>query len=433
MRLLKEYPENIVSYYELLTGADADEKKSLWKSGQSLRNNDSKVPDKYSFFMQVFVEFENDAELLSDSISLLELLKSSIKKLVPLKDSAYFCFDEKFTALQPQKLIPSSEMVKEVNVLLKEGILQTVFDSRKATIIPQFSSYRASGSSLNYLLYPLYEQGKKSGMYAILTPASASVIEKFERDFLGIIISSGIAKVVNYLLKEKLNAVYTDLQTYQAKLSNDFRLAAVGEMTEGILEDIGTPLQAILGFVELAEIENGESQELKKIRNQVKKIQQVISRLVKFNDLNQKSVAISPCSLNTVLVEYNNLVKSTLNNMGIELVLDLEKSIPPILTHPNYLYQILANLFAIIRAYSSAKGGIIIQSRDEKENVLIRVITTVDLTDLRNDITHKGMALNKKIIDNLMKKHEGEWLIDAAGKSGSSISFLFPIRRKIRQ
>ena len=174
-----------------------------------------------------------------------------------------------------------------------------------------------------------------------------------------------------------------NLQTYQAKLSNDFRLSAIGEMTEGIVEDIVTPLQVISSNVDILKNDTEKNIELTQIKSQIKKINSVIGRLVKFADVNQKDVKIQPCNINSIIKDYFHLVKSTLENANLEYILDFEDDLPPVLSHPNYIYQLLTNIFSFIKSYKTKKGGIIIQSRFKDDNIVLRVISTNQINTAR--------------------------------------------------
>jgi nitrogen-specific signal transduction histidine kinase len=235
-------------------------------------------------------------------------------------------------------------------------------------------------------------------------------------------------------LTEKLNETYEELQTYQAKLSNDFRLSAIGEMTEGIVEDIVTPLQVISSNVDILNNDLDRQIELTQIKSQIKKINNVVGRLVKFANVNQKDIKIQPCNINSILNDYFFLVKSTLDNANLEYILDFENDLPSILSHPNYIYQLLTNIFSLIKNSKAKKGGVIIQTRFKDDNVIIRVISTnkVDTSD-KSGKNNVQQNLSVSIIKNLMKKHEGQFEIGSFDNSGAALVLLFPLKRKIRK
>ena len=104
---------------------------------------------------------------------------------------------------------------------------------------------------LFYLIFPVYDDKKNYGILALLTSLDQNSISELEKKSINVFLNLVLGKLEKLKLTEKLNDTYEELQTYQAKLSNDFRLSAIGEMTEGIVEDIVTPLQVISSNVDI--------------------------------------------------------------------------------------------------------------------------------------------------------------------------------------
>lgn len=435
MRLLKENTAHIVPLYQVLSANNnAAGTGRSWQSGTRLRKADVAVPEKYGFMTELFVKFEDDIAHLTDPIEMLELLKQTLRKVIPVKEAALFNFDNTGGSLYPYKLIPGAEYVATVNRYWKEGILDEMFESRECVIYPMLSEYKQNGPALNALLLPQFDGAKRTGIFAIFTPIRKEFLGKFEKDAMKMIARAGLNKVEIHTLREKLNVSYSELQTYQAKLSNDFRLSAVGEMTGGILEDIGTPLQVIVSAADLISDDDSNVSIANRIKSQVSKIQQTIRRLVKFAELNQKNITILPCNLNEIIKDYFQLVKTSLENLGIECALNLEENLPPVLSHNNYIYQILANVFGLVKSFLQESGGIVLQTGTDDEAVIVRIINTANLESLaaKEKNRLKTENLNLRIINNLMNKHEGTCTIESAGQDGSTIMLRFPIRRKLR-
>jgi K+-sensing histidine kinase KdpD len=357
-----------------------------------------------------------------------------LKRILPLKEVNLFFFNDTRTVLFPFDGDTDSQFSIMVNNVYKEGILDWVFDNNKPTVVPEVNNYTLSGPKLNYIFFPISEDKKKKGLLAILSTLSKEDFTDFESQSIQIILGVSLAKIDKIDLKEKLSKTYTELQTYQAKLSNDFRLSAIGELTEGIVEDIKSPLQVILSCADLMCKDESDEQAASKVKEQVKRINYMVNRLVKFSNINEEKIKIHPCDINVILTEYYNLVKSSLENANIECVLDFERNIPSILSHPSYIYQLLSNIISTVKANSKGGGGIIIQTRSVAESVVIKIINTVNITPLRSDSNSlsKSSDLNLKIIDNIMKMHEGVFKLDSFQKNSSVIILKFPLRRRLR-
>lgn len=433
LRLHKQNTDHFEPFYKSLE--DLDNSDDLKDDGVNVfrKNGDvgsNLMLEKYSHLFQSLISFTQDLEELRTPGDFVEALKTSVRRLIPVKDADILYFDDMLIRLS--NLENKQNSLSEVmNHFYKEGILSLLFESKKPIILPELKSFNSQGPKLNYIIFPIFDDNKKKGIFVLLTSINQQNFSEYDKHFINTILSLSLSKVDKLMLKTKLNSTYEELQTYQAKLSNDFRLAAIGELTEGIVEDITNPLQVILSLVDLIS-EESILPEIQKVKGQVKKINNLVNRLTKFSSINQKNVQIQPCNLNNILNDYYELIKSTLDNVGMELVLDLEEIVPPILTHQNYIYQILTNIFGLIKKSNFDSGGILIQTRFKNDDLVLKIITTNTLEAFDSEKTDdKKSDLNVKIVDNLMKKHEGKFLIEVFEQGGSIITCKFPLKRKV--
>lgn len=401
-------------------------------SSDPVNNN---VIEKYSYLIQNVISLEKQLTNSESLETISKVLKVTLKRIIPVKDSNIFFFDDLKSKLIPFDSDFDSNFTSTVNEIFKEGVLEWVFENNKPALVPEVNNYTVSGSKLNLLIFPIFDNGARAGVFSLLTSLAKLDFKEPENHFLQMILGAVLSKIEKVRLKEKLNGIYNELQTYQAKLTNDFRLSAIGELTEGIVEDIKSPLQVILSYADLLSKESSDQEAANIVKEQVKKINYLVNRLVKFSSVNEEKIKIYPCDINHIIIEYYNLVKSSLDNVNIECVLDFEKDIPSILSHPSYIFQLLSNLINLIKSNSSDGGGVIIQTRCVEENLVVKFINTAPISPYQteNGTLTKSPNLNYKIIENLMKQHEGEFSVESFQKNSSVIILKFPIRRKIRQ
>jgi K+-sensing histidine kinase KdpD len=396
-------------------------------------SSDLKQLEKYSYFIQNLMAFEQEIKCDTNVKILMSRFLRYIKGIIPVKEIGLLFYDEFKKELIPIDEEEDANIVKSMNHFNREGIFQVIFSEKKTISVPDLDNYNSDGARLFYLIFPVYDDKKNYGILSLLTSLDNSSISELEKKSINVFLNLVLGKLEKLKLTEKLNDTYEELQTYQAKLSNDFRLSAIGEMTEGIVEDIVTPLQVISSNVDILKNDIEKSIELTQIKSQIKKINSVIGRLVKFADVNQKDVKIQPCNVNSIIKDYFYLVKSTLENANLEYILDFEEDLPPVLSHPNYIYQLLTNIFSLIKSYKTKKGGIIIQSRFKDDNIVLRVISTnqIDTANKNENNVQQNLSIN--IIKNLMKKHEGQLEFGTFENSGAALVLKFPLKRKIRK
>lgn len=396
--------------------------------------NELQMLEKYSYFIQNIILFNQEVRNDTSICLLMTKFTKYLKGIIPVKECCLLFYDELKKELIPVINDKNSKISAVMNSFYREGLFLETFLNKKTVSIPELESYNSEGPKLYYLVFPVYDEKKNYGILSILTSLDESSITELEKKNISIYLNILLGKIEKHNLIEKLNNTYEELQTYQAKLSNDFRLSAIGEMTEGIVEDIITPLQVINSSIDLLSTELQNNSEVNQIKSQVDKINTLVNRLVKFADVNLKDIKIQSCNLNEIIKDYFYLVKSTLENANLEYILDIDKDLPPILSHPNYIYQLLTNIFSLIKSYKTKKGGLIIQTRYKNSNVYLRIISTVGIEKLKN-MNDKNASINvsKNIIKNLMKKHEGQLEFDSFENNGAALVLIFPLRRKIRK
>ena len=436
MRVIKN---NTLEFETLLESLQLSKKSPTPKSDLRLVKSNNPVPsgnmlEKYAHIFQNITALESQLNEVKDVKSLTQHLFTSVRRVLTVKEANIFYFDESHSLLLPVTKSASDQAILHINRTLKEGILDWIFENRKPTLIPNASTMTAKGSQLNYLIFPIYEAKKQKGVFSIATPVQKFDPESIDGLVLEILLGMVIPRLDYLKQKDEVNSLYQELQTYQSKLSNDFKLSAIGELTSGIVEDIISPLQVIMSSTEILEKDLGDTagDNLDTIKSQVKKIETVINRLVKFASVNNDKLKIYPCDVNKILNDFYDVVVSSLKNDGYECILELEENLPPILSNPNHINQLLTNVFSILKAAFGKSGGIFVQTKYINEHIHIRFISTDHIENFNKPENKASQDLSMKIIKNIMKKHEGEFTTESDSSYGSLLVLNFPLKRKLR-
>lgn len=482
MRLIKN--NNALKYelfYDILTrnsndfvnpnyGTDKFYQDSTLDSRNDFKSNfnNNQFITNHNYFLKIYNSFEKEIEKSDEPIFIANLLEDYIKKIISFEDFSFLLFNENKSFLIPLKIFQknknngtddfslSEKMNDEnefnaiINHYYNEKILDFVFEKNNPSFLPNLFESYSTETKLNILIFPIVENGNRKGLLAISTKIKIQNINGNEIQLIKTLIKLSFSKIEKYFLQNRIKNIYEELQTYQARLVNDFHLSTIGELTEGIVEEILSPLQFILSQVELYQTEqkqitqsdknisvsddNENTKGFEKIKEKILGIQNVILRLVKFAESSKQKLEIYPCNINNLVAEFYSLIKSSLQNNNIECVLDLDKNIPSFLSHPNYVYQILRNSFNIIKSTIEKNGGILIQTRFKNENIILKIISTSNLVQFAKEIAseNKSDNINYRMLKNIVNKHEGSLKIDSSQKSGSTITFNFPIKRKLR-
>ncbi len=382
-------------------------------------------------FIPVFNRFSAKISVIKDEQEIAELFSSTIKQVLPADEVEIFLLNKTQSLFEAVNGNCDQSLLRFINSAYKEGIIDWIFETGKPKIIPELSSYKLNERKFNYVLFPVSENNEQKGILLILTSLQKLNEESKDYQLIKSVLNTVLTKLELLRTKKDLISTYKEMQVYQSKLSNDFKLSAIGELTSGIVEDILSPLQVIMSNTDyLRKGINGEDGAmLDNIKSQVKKVENVINRLVKFADVSDEQTKILPCNLNELITEYINVVQSSLKAKNVECILDLEKNIPPILSHPDYISQILTNVFSLLNTSSGEESGILLQTKYTQDNLVVRIITTVFIPGFNK----AEQNVEFQILSNLMKKHEGRIDVSSDQVKGSAFILNFPLKRKMRK
>ncbi len=435
MRLIKENTEEFESFHKSLqyfTKNSAAKGDLRLISFENHRNN-SNLLEKYSFFVQNLFAFQNKVKLAASLKEIHTVMQEFVKRLIFAKEVEIFLFTDSQRSLVPINQNVSVSHLASVNKAYKDGILDWIYETKKPTIIPDLNTYTINGSKINQIIFPVYDNKSNYGLLSILTPVTKVPDDSLENRAIQIVLSIIVPIIVSMKQKQSINKLYQEIQVYQSKLNNDFETYAIGEMAEGILEDIGEPLQVILSYADIIENEFPEVDKTvpDKIKKQVQKVTELSNRLAKFSGLNKPQRPMNqPCDLNKIIKDFKNIVNSTLRNLGLDCELDLEENIPPVLSDQNDLKQLLTSIFSLLKKGAKSGGAIVITTKYVKEKIVLSVFTTelIPGIDAPNEQT-SDVTVN--LIKELMKKNEGSAEFNSLPLRGTIIHLVFPLKRKI--
>lgn len=388
----------------------------------SVKNKDSHLRKILSFTERIN-SHTNLQDIISD-------FKNEVKSLTFFSEPEIFLINEKTSNCFPLNTNCKENISTFVRRNLSAGVIDWIAETGGFKIIP-YGNYNSLSFGLNCLIIPIFSGGKFRGVLSTITSFTEIDKNSFEIQFLITLLNVVFSRIQYELTKNELNSVYSELQSVQSKLENDYKLAALGELTYRSIEEISSPIQVILSYADLLKREYPDIDEemTDLIKKKVYDIKSILERLVKFITTDNKAKKVVPCSVNEVIKEFKKLIEPALNAENCECVLDLEENMPSILSNKNYLNQIFINGFSLINPLTEQGGGVIIQSRYSKQRIIVKMLftKTVDL----NKINEQDVGLN--ILKSLMDKHEGEFLVNSDESTGSTITFSFPLIRKVRE
>ena len=172
-----------------------------------------------------------------------------------------------------------------------------------------------------------------------------------------------------------------ELQSLQRQVIRQERLAAVGQLVSGVAHEINNPLQAILGFAELlqmqADVPDSVKDDLRLIQKESARACNIIRNLAMF--ARQQPGEAAPVRLAEVIGSVAELRQRRLESEQIELRVDDRSTlyVSAVLTElQQVLLNFVVNAEQAILASGRLPGRITIRSRDLDARVLLEVEDT---------------------------------------------------------
>jgi signal transduction histidine kinase len=168
---------------------------------------------------------------------------------------------------------------------------------------------------------------------------------------------------------EELEQTTAELTTAQEQLIRSARLAAVGRLSAGVAHEIGNPLAAIRGLVDLmrlGDLERDEEKEfVTRIQRETERIHHTIRDLLDFsrNDTSTDPRIESSADLAEVVTDTVKLIDRQSRFRDIELALGLDEGLPRVRGDHERLRQLLLNLLFNAADALGGKGRIEVRAR----------------------------------------------------------------------
>jgi two-component system, NtrC family, sensor kinase len=165
-------------------------------------------------------------------------------------------------------------------------------------------------------------------------------------------------------LKE-LASVNASLANTRDSLVVSEKLAIVGRLSSGIAHEVGNPLSAILGYLDLARSRIDSKDELvdclNRIESEIRRIDGIVRQLLSF--ARPSPIRLGPTSVNAAVEAAVRLASMPAHAKAVEVVSDVPANLPPVLAEEQRLAQVLVNLLFNAADAMQGAGRIEIRAR----------------------------------------------------------------------
>lgn len=274
-------------------------------------------------------------------------------------------------------------------------------------------------------------------------------IEFFSVCFVGAIVYL-VTKIYRfiYLLEEQnlnLQKALKDLKEAEAELIESEKLAAMGRLTAQLSHEINNPLCAILNSINTIKYIATHSGELVKINEISDRISGELQRLTKLTrDIltftRPTKEEEKPIDINMVLTETTNFYRDQLEGRKIEILLNLDNTLPQVTVSGNKMKQIFSNI--ILNAQEVMSGGGKLSVSTQRLN---KHFIEISLADTGSGIPHEimdrifepffttkaegiGTGLGLYTVRNIVKGYGGTIKVNSTVGKGTEFRIKLPVR-----
>lgn len=154
---------------------------------------------------------------------------------------------------------------------------------------------------------------------------------------------------------ESLEETNRELTEARDELIRAEKMASLGQMAAGVAHEIGNPLAAIMGNLDLLErrTEDRSAELVEATAEQTKRIDRIVRGLLDY--ARAREAKVRPIDVNAVTEKAVELVGAQKRFEGVEIIVDLGRQIPAVKADPYQLEQVLINL--LLNAADAMEGG----------------------------------------------------------------------------
>ncbi len=279
-------------------------------------------------------------------------------------------------------------------------------------------------------------------------------VEAGGRDELGFLASSFNNMVA--ALKESRDTIQGQLKSLreahqatidaQGKLIAAEKLASLGTLAAGVAHEVGNPLQAITGYIDLLQrgrlSREEEADCLSRAAAEITRIHQIMLELL--NYARPSAESSSPLKVNEILCELLDALRREGEMEGMEVGLDLQPDLPHPAGFPHKLEQVFTNLVRNAVWATGHAGRLEVRTRsagpgedgrlwleltfaDDGRGIrpedLKRIYDPFFSTRLGQGGTGLGLAISKRIVEEM----DGTITVESAPGRGTTFVIRLPV------
>jgi signal transduction histidine kinase len=240
-----------------------------------------------------------------------------------------------------------------------------------------------------------------------------------------------------------LQLKYLELMESHRQVQQSDKLAAIGELTLGIVHEIKNPLSVISSRLDCLSLEldtltrDQWTQDVDALRGQIERMQQFLRHLLAFS--RPARLHFQPLNINEIILDTLPLLGKALDGARIGLKKELTARLPALSGDPVSIQQVLFNLILNARDAMPEGGTIAIGSRlnpqdpaqmlvevaDDGQGIAPDALDRIFSPFYSTKADRGGTGLGLAICARIMNRHGGRILVRSQPGQGSTFTLCF--------
>ena len=397
--------------------------------------------------------------LINSSLKIESVLNNAMKwaeELINAEASSIYELDEMNDELfirlaRGEKKDP----VKSIRLKLGEGVAGWVVKSGEPMVVHDVRKEKkfddkydkiTGFKTRSLICVPLTLRGKIIGAIQVLNKKSPEPFSNSDLDIL-IGMSHQIAVAMDnaklyHRLEQKFELTAQELKIAQEKLIRTERLAAMGNLVNGVAHEIRNPITVIGGFTQRIKNLSIGNIEIQKytdiILGETDRLERLVRKVHELIDV--QSASMNPGNLEPVIEEVLNSFKPLADRQNVKILTSVDHDLPLIDMDPPQIVIALSNIFE--NALESMHDNGVLElnvHRENDHNIIMLIkdtgsgIAPAEINSIYDPfVTSKtrGAGLSLSMVYQIIANHQGEIKITSTESEGTTVSITLPIHKE---
>lgn len=395
------------------------------------------------------------ASLINSSLDIEDVLDRAMKwaeEFMNAEASSVYQLDEKkqeiFVRLARGE---KKDPIRRITLKVGEGVAGHVVQTGKPMVIQDVSTEKRFSDKFDkitgfttrsMLCVPLLLRNATIGALQVINKKTGEPFSRADLELLYAIAQHVAIAMENAMLYKRLeesNEMTTqELRVTQQKLIRSERLAAMGNLVQGVAHEIRNPIMTIGGFSQRIKKELGGDEKIGKyvdiIIDETNRLENLVKRIREFAEVQASLLSLE--KPDAVLLEALKQAKDTAEKQGVKIVAEIPSELPKMRIDANQLLTALNNLLENALEAMPSGGTLTLKANVTGGHLLIVVEDTgcgipkeklAAVYDPFVTSKPKGAGLGLTLVHQVAMNHHGEIQLSSEVNRGTAVTLRLPL------